>query len=338
MDQIKAAIIGCGAIYRNHADALKSSGIAHLAAVVDINEERAKVAASQYGCSYYTDYREMLKDSSIQVVHICTPHYLHASMSIEAMKAGKHVFTEKPMALDEAQAEEMIEKSKLYGKHLGVCFQNRCNNTSIKAKEMLSKGSLGKVLGAKGFVTWHRDEPYYTESGWRGSFKTEGGGVLINQAIHTIDLMQWLVGGVNEIKANVDTRLLDKVIEVEDTADATMYFNNGAVGLFYATNCYTTNSPVEVEIHCEKGRLSLVENDLYLIEGSTRTLLVTDKSEDPTYKSYWGVSHKTLIDKFYKSVATPGLCEYVTAEDGIETMKIINGIYKSSALGKKIRL
>jgi predicted dehydrogenase len=338
MNKLKVAIIGCGAIYKNHADALIDNNYAELKYVVDINESKAKEAAKLYNCEYLTDFQQILDNPEIDAIDICTPHYLHAPMAIAAMKAGKHVFTEKPMSIAVKEAEEMITVAKQYNRHLGVCFQNRFNSTTVKALEVLNSGTLGSVKGIKGFVTWIRDEKYYTESGWRGSFKTEGGGVLINQAIHTIDLMQWIGGGVEKLKANVDTRTLSQVIEVEDTADATIVFKNGAKGIFYCTNSYTTNSPVEIEIHCDKGNLHIIDEELYLVKDGKKENLATDKIGNNKYKSYWGLSHSILIAKFYEAVYNNDFSTYVSGEDGIATIKIIDAIYKSSAGHKWINL
>lgn len=334
MENIGVGIIGCGAIFGVHADAIANNPSVKLIAVADIMEEKAKTAAERYQCTYYTDYKEILGDSRINAIHICTPHYLHAPMAIEALNVGKHVMVEKPVALNVKQAWEMVEAARKNKKLLGVAFQNRFNNTSVKMKEILCEGRLGQIKGMKGLVTWHRDEPYYTQSGWRGKFATEGGGVLINQAIHTLDLMQWLAGEVEAIKGHVDTRVLDNVIEVEDTADATIYFKNGAVGLFYATNGYTTNSSVELEVHCEKGVLNIKDGNLTLTAGK-KTEHITDDHHNGKYKAYWGDSHKKLIDRFYHCIFNKDEKGYVAGEEGITALQMIECIYRSSAQNEK---
>lgn len=337
MKKLNAAIIGCGAIHQIHADAIQSSEHAQLYAVADIDEQKASKAGSQYHCKYYTDYKVMLENENIDVVHICTPHYLHAPMAVDAVKAGKHVLVEKPVALNVQQALHMLEEVKKHDRFVAVSFQNRYNNTSVKVKEILDSGQLGKILGIKGIVTWHRDVPYYTESGWRGRFETEGGGVLINQAIHTLDLMQWFGGEVEAIKGHVDTRVLDQVIEVEDTADATLYFKDGAVGVFYATNCHTTNSPVEIEIHCEKGTLRIVDGELLMLQDGRKECIASDH-HNGAYKDYWGTSHKKLIDHFYQCILEQDEEDYITAEQGIEALKLLKGIYDSSSKGEKMKI
>ncbi len=338
MKRLGAAIIGCGSIHGVHADAIEASELGRLVCVVDIDKQRAQASAAKYDCRWYVDYLEAINDDEVDVVHICTPHYLHASMAIEAVRAGRHVLVEKPVAISVSQAQEMAQESKKHGRYIGVCFQNRFNPESQKAKEIIDSGKIGAVRGIKGVVTWFRTKEYYTQSGWRGRFATEGGGVLINQAIHTLDLMQWLGGGVKAVKGNVSTYLLGDVIEVEDTADAVLFFKNGARGIFYATNCYTTNSPVEIEIDCEKATLRIYDGTLVMEQGKSRELLVTGKASETAYKSYWGRSHAVLIDEFYRAVLSDDPRHIISVEEGMESLKIIDGIYKSSSTGNVINI
>lgn len=329
-----AAIIGCGAIHSIHADALMSCSNTKLSAVVDIDSGKARESAERYNCKYYTGFDDILKDDCIDTVHICTPHYLHAGMAIAAMEHGKHVLVEKPMAITVADARRMIDVSKTTGKRLGVCFQNRYNTTSVKIKEIIESGNYGKVLGARAFVTWFRDEDYYTRSGWRGTWSKEGGGVLINQAIHTLDLLQWFLGDISKLKAKVDTTLLKNVIEVEDTAQASITFRNGAAALFYATNCYCTNSPIIIEIVLEAAVLRLEDNlVIKYANGSSEACEELDKSTG--IKAYWGSSHKALINEFYKELGE-GFSFAVDGIQGIKALEILNAIYKSDRTGEYV--
>lgn len=338
MEKVGAAVIGCGAIYGVHADALQESEYAKLLYVVDIREERAKKAADRYSCQWETDYRKILDNKDIQVIHVCTPHHLHAEMAIEGLKAGKHVLVEKPVTINVEQAKLMLKASKKYKGFLGVCFQNRYNPTSVVAKQILDSGELGKILGIKGIVTWSRDKEYYLSSGWRGSFNTEGGGVLINQSIHTLDLMQWFGGDVESIRGSVSTKYLGDAIEVEDTADAVINFKNGARGIFYATNCYTTNSPVELEIHCEKGTLTIRDGELIKSSDGVKQKIVDENNRSSPYKSYWGRSHATLIRHFYEAIRNSDPKGVISVEEGMKSLKIIDGIYKSASTGNRIRI
>lgn len=332
MTTLNSAIVGCGAISSTHGDAILRCKKAKLYAVCDIDRARLLAAADRYHCKSFADYHEMLSDESIDVVHLCTPHYLHAPMAISAMKAGKDVIVEKPMAISVPDAQEMINVSGQTGKRLGVCFQNRYNTTSLKLKEVLASGKAGKVLGGKAFITWRRDAAYYAKDAWRGTWDREGGGVLINQAIHTLDLLQWYMGEVEQIKASIATRLLDGVIEVEDTAEATIKFKNGAVVLFYATNCYCVDSPVEIELICEKATIRW-KDDLTIQYKNGETEHQTNVDKATGEKAYWGGGHKLLIEDFYDKLAGGQSFELDGAQ-GIKAVEIVSAIYKSSQVKK----
>lgn len=338
MESLGVAIIGCGAIHRVHADAISENGMGRILWFVDTKEERAKASAKKYGGKWCTNYQDVLKDPLVDVVHICTPHYLHSQMGIDAVEAGKHAFVEKPAAIDVESARMMLKKAEENNRLITISFQNRYNPSSIEAKKSIESGELGRVIGIKGLVTWSRDADYYIQSGWRGSFETEGGGVLINQSIHTLDLMQWLVGEVESIQGNVSTRTLGGVIEVEDTADATLHFKNGARGIFYATNSYTNDSPVEIEIHMEKGILRIYNGELIRIQEGKSESLVDENSDTSPYKSYWGKSHSTLIRDFYENLIEGKNKAIIPVEEGMESLKIIDGIYKSSSTGNRIKI
>lgn len=332
MAKLKTAIIGCGNIYRVHADVISKIEVADLVVVVDIKENRAKEAARLYGCNYYKDYKELL-NTDIDVVHICTPHFLHSSMAIKLMEAGIDVLVEKPLALNVKQGLEILKTTKNTGQRLGVVFQNRFNENSLRVKKILEDGSLGRIIGIKGIVTWFRDKDYYLQDKWRGRYETEGGGVLINQAIHTLDLLQWFAGEVKAVKGSVDTRVLDEIIEVEDTAEATLYFANGAIGLFYSTNCFTSNSPVEIEIHCEGGMLKLTGGELKIT--ASKNDLGFSEEKDVQYKSYWGSGHQKLIEGFYRDLIDNTDKNTINGEEGIETLRLIEGINYSSENSEK---
>ncbi len=330
MIRYNSAIAGCGAISSIHGDAITGCQNANLYAVCDIDRVKASKAADKYACKNFTDYETMLSDKSIDVIHICTPHYLHAPMAISAMKAGKNVLVEKPMAISVSDAQEMISVSGQTGKKLGICFQNRYNTTAQKTKEVLGAGKAGRVLGGKALVTWHRDEAYYRTGDWRGTWEKEGGGVLINQAIHTLDLLQWFMGDVERVRASVDTRMLDKVIEVEDTAEATIFFRNGAAALFYATNCYCVDSPVEIELVCEKATISL-KDDLTIRYKNGETEHAADVDKATGEKAYWGCGHKLLIEDFYSKLISGESFE-PDGTQGIKAIEIISAIYKNSRM------
>lgn len=335
MKSLNTAIIGCGNIYRVHADIVEKMNNINLKYVVDIKEERAKKAAEKYNCSYLTDYTELL-DKEINVVHVCTPHFLHSPMAVKFLKAGINVLVEKPLALNYKEGKKIIKAQKESSAKLGVCFQNRFNENNMRAKKILETGSLGKIKGIKGFVTWHRNKNYYLKDDWKGSYDKEGGGVLINQAIHTLDLIQWFVGPVRSVKGTVDTRVLEDVIEVEDTAEATLYFENNTVGLFYATNTFTDNSPIEIVIDCEKGNLRLFDNKLLVKQDDNIDCF--NENDRHNYKAYWGYGHQKLIKSFYNDLESKNNDIIINAKEGIKTLELIKAINISSDKRKKVYL
>ncbi|QUL58226.1 Gfo/Idh/MocA family oxidoreductase [Paenibacillus tritici] len=331
-----AAIIGCGAIAPLHARAIASIEDARLVTVVDSDPVQAAQSAQDYGCEGLTDYRELLERPDVHIVHVCTPHHQHAGMAVELLSAGKHVLTEKPMALDVPSARLMQAAAEKAAGQLGVVFQNRYNEPSVRIKEVIDSGSLGNLLCMKGVVTWTRSEEYYTNSSWRGRWATEGGGVLINQAIHTLDLLQWFGGGdLLSVKGSVTTDVLNEVIEVEDTAHACIDFKNKVRGLFYGTNAYQVNSPVELELVFEQGTLQQRRDSLYLWKDGLETLLCEPQTASTGGKSYWGSGHSRLIHDFYAHIRE-GRRFWIDGSEGIKALELIAEIYKSSGSRKRV--
>ena len=343
MKTINAAIIGCGAIHTCHAGAILQNPASRLQAIAECDVEKGQALAQQYQCAFYADYAEMLRDPHIDVVHICLPHYLHQEAILAALAAGKHVFTEKPAVLNPGEIKAVKKALTDSGRLLGVCYQNRLNPSSQKIHALLASGALGKMLSIKAVLTWSRGGTYYSQSPWRGHFATEGGSLLINQAIHTLDLMQWFGGGVRAIKGVVDSHFLGEVTENEDTAMASLILANGARGLFYASNCHSTDSPLLLEIHCENGLLQLHHNALWLISGENKTLLVSDHSPAGHGKSYWGDSHRQAINNFTHSVRSfqnRNLEDdnYTSLDEADISLKMVEAIYRSSQLRQWITL
>ncbi len=329
---LKSVIIGCGAISHTHINSINGNNLGKIIAVCDIVEERAKAVSAEAGCDkYYTDYKTMLTEcSEADVVHICTPHYLHAEMAIFALEHGFDVYLEKPCAMTPAEAKTIVEASERTGKKVCVSFQNRLVKTTAAAKRIISEGRLGKLLGMKGIVTWERSGKYYTESGWRGTWATEGGGVLMNQSIHTLDLLYCFGGKVKSVEGSVALRKNKGTIEVEDTAEATILFENGISAIFYATNCNVVTTPAELELILEKGRLLISNDILYEItDGHLRE--AAENTGAAVGKSVWGSGHTLMIGNFYK-VLRGEQAEYCDITDAYQVLEIIEKIYETSPL------
>lgn len=301
MSTLRSAIVGCGCIHHSHVKGIDSTDRSKLVAVCDIDKEKADNAAEKNECKVFYSFDDLMEYGEFDVLHICTPHYLHAEMAITALNKGKHVLTEKPLAISSLDAERMCKTAKEKGLYLGVCFQNRYNQSTDYIKEILDSDRLGKIKGVKAMVIWDRSEEYYCSGVWRGKIATEGGGVLINQAIHTLDLVQWFVNSkVTDIKASISTKRLYDCVETEDTADALITFENGVKAIFFASLCSVENSPVYLEIMCDKGKIVL--SDKLLIKELGKDDLILDINRPKGEKAYWGEGHNRLIEEFYKSI------------------------------------
>lgn len=336
MSTLKVAIIGCGNIFPMHAQSIVSRSDAELVAVCDVKEERAIEKAKIYGCNYYTDYLEMFEKESLDVVHICLPHYLHAPVTIDAAKRKLHILTEKPMAIHYEDAVEMIETAKDNDVVLGVIFQNRYNPGSQLIKSMLDNGELGAIKSGKLSVTWDRSDEYYQNSDWKGTWEKEGGGVIIDQAIHTMDLMRWFVNSeLKYVDATISNRA-HEIIEVEDAAEGVIAYTNGVVTAFHAINYYTYDSPVEIELHCENGIAKMLADKGSVLLNDGRQFIADNNPQETFHyengvKGYWGVSHVKQINNFYDRLLNDATLD-ITAEDALKTQKLVCAIYES---GKK---
>ncbi len=327
--RIGVAVVGCGGISAVHLQALSRMEDVRVAACCDILQEKADKAAAPFGASSLTDWRRLVGQDGIDFVHLCTPHHLHAPLAIEFLRAGQTVLTEKPMAHEEADMDALIAADN---GRVGVVFQNRYNECAQRARAMLADGSLGKLIGLRGAVCWKRTPPYYTQSGWRGTWATEGGGSLINQAIHTLDLVQWMGGPVATIAGRVSTDSLQGVIEVEDTAHAFLRFESGATGIFYSTNAHAYDAPVEVEMVFEQGKLLIRGEALYRETDAGLEALVAQNTAGTVGKSYWGHGHAALIRDFYDCMKT-GRRFFIDAAEGAKALRLLKRLYKASASG-----
>lgn len=327
---MKIAIVGCGGIARVHAGSINQNEH-QIIAFADIKKERAESFSKEFTdgkAAVYESFDEMLAKESFDILHICTPHYLHVPMAIAGLKKGVHVFSEKPPAISREQFAELKKAASESGKQLGICFQNRYNQSVQKARELIASGECGELKAARGFVTWSRDSAYYTESGWRGSLKTEGGGSLINQSIHTLDLMTLFMGRAEEAEASISNHHLKGVIEVEDTMEAFVRYEKG-VGLFYCTTAFSTNAPIILELHCEKKMLRIEGDTLTLIENENVQTSVKMEDREALGKGYWGTGHKACINDYYRAIQA-GECAPIGISQIENTFTLMMDLYDSA--------
>ena len=318
-------IVGYGAIGPIHAKALEKVENACLYAVCDIDAAKRKECVDTYQVKEYEDYDTMLQDSRIDSVHICIPHYLHFEMIKKALAAGKDVVVEKPVTMTREQFKELETLEGV--ERVCVVFQNRLNPCVQKLKSLIEDKSLGDVLGARGVLTWYRSKEYYESDEWRGKWSTEGGGVLINQAIHTLDYFCYLLGKVTDVKAHMSNDSLEQVIEVEDTVTARLEFASGITGVFYATNGYFKNSTPIFEVTFEKGTALYLNRTLW-INGQ---VVATDDAPE-VGKTYWGSGHVGLLKRYYDEE------KYFTVKDAENTMETVFAMYDSAKHGGRMTI
>lgn len=243
---LRFAIFGAGNIAPIHATAIKYTPDAELTAVVTRNAERGRAFVDQYGGKWFADYRDVLAHDDVDVVSICTPHDLHAPMTIDAARAGKHILVEKPMAISTAECDAMIDACNKTGVTLCVFFQMRFDPLTQKLKSLIDTGKLGRLIWNSTTALWYRTDEYYRSGSWRGKWAHEGGGVLINQGVHVIDLMLYLTGMPARITAQM--RTLNHQIEVEDGALAMLEYPDNRLGLIQATVAAYPGYPERLEI------------------------------------------------------------------------------------------
>src|SRR6266480_1638974 len=256
--KLQFGIIGCGVIGRIHAEAITSSPDAQLGAVADSIPERAQKLAEAFHVTPYSDFQEMLADEQLDVVDICTPSGQHGEEACEVMRSGRHVIIEKPMDIRRAAIEEMLRVQQETGVKLAVISQHRFDPDTIKVHDLVEAQAFGRLVLGNALVPWWRSQAYYDSGAWRGTWELDGGGVLMNQSIHSIDLLQWLMGPVKSIFAYTDT--LVHRVETEDVAVAVLRFANGALGTIAATTGAYPGMGTRIELHGDKGS-AVIEDD-----------------------------------------------------------------------------
>ncbi len=335
----KVSLVGCGNISKTHLPILSNLDGVHLSSVCDEIPERANKAAKEYKCRAFFDFETMLREDDPDCVHICTPHYLHVEMARSALSKGINVLCEKPLAISGESLSLLRKTAAESGAVLGVCFQNRYNEAVIKAKEIIESKEFGKLLAARGNVSWFRNSEYYSDS-WHGKLSKEGGGVLVNQAIHTADLLRYLVGSdVETIEAHVFNDSLKNICEVEDTAVVRYEFKNGIIGILNATNAFSLNADVTLDFYFEHGdRLHIEGLELYRIKDDGSFEKLTENSKDNFHgKSYWGNGHFALIRDFYLCLKEKRNFTIDAFEGGKATEEFL-AAYQSSKSGKSVKV
>jgi len=328
-----AAVIGCGDVSIVHLEAIEAVAEGQLIAVCDTDPITAAAVARDRAVVSFTDHRQMLHALRPDVVHICTPHDQHAQVAIDCLEAGANVIVEKPLAHNASEAERIIDAADRHrGVKIGVCLQNRYNATTQAARALLASNELGAVVGGSATVMWHRTPDYYRTKSWRGQVRRSGGGVLINQAIHTLDLLQWLVGDVALVRGRADRYGFDDdLLDIEDTAHIVLDHQSGARSVLFATVANVIDSPVTLEIVTEHAVL-LIRGDLTVTYADGRVEVVAERQARSKGRGYWGVSHELLIADFYRHLDDPEPF-WISPLEAAKSLQIIEQIYALSGQG-----
>lgn len=336
---VRIGIVGCGRISASHFEAIsKIDGLA-LSAACDVVESRAREAGEKWGVPWFTNYETMLAEANCDAVAIATPSGLHPAQGILAARAGKHVISEKPMAITLASADALVKACDDAGVQLFVVKQNRLNATVQLVKRALDKGRFGRLFLANTTVHWTRPQEYYDQAPWRGTWEFDGG-AFMNQASHYVDLMQWLVGPVESVIAKTAT--LSRRIEAEDTGAAVLKFRNGALGVIEVTMLtYPKNLEGSFTLIGEKGTVKIGGTAVNKIENWSFADTDPDDAEvervntDPP--SVYGFGH----EPYYRNVLRVIRGEAVPDTDGRggrKSLELILGIYESAKTGREVPL
>ena len=328
---VRAAVVGCGDISAVHLAAIDTMADVELVAVADTDADVGSATGDRWGVASFADHRALLDATHPDVVHVCTPHDQHADPVVDALVAGVDVVMEKPVAHTLEQAERVVAAAAQHPeRHVAVCLQNRYNATVQHARALINSGAVGAVLGGSASVLWHRTPDYYAAKPWRGQRVRSGGGVLINQAIHTLDLLQWLVGEVTHVEGRCGTYVLADVIDVEDTAQIVLDHASGARSVFFATNAHVVDAPVTLDLVTERARLS-IRGDLTVTWDDGRVETVPERRATSVGRDYWGVSHELLVANFYAQ-RTSSETFWIGPAQALPAQRILAEVYRLSGV------
>ena len=353
---LRTALIGCGKVGHLHARALQSLPEAHFVAVCGRDAERTQAFAREYGVSAFTDLTEMIERARVQVLLVCTPHPQHAAPTIAAAERGVHVLVEKPLASSLADCDAMLRAARTSGVTLGTMSQRRFYAPCQRLKRAIDEGKIGNpILGVVAMYGW-RDAAYYASDPWRGTWAGEGGGVLVNQAPHQLDLLLWYLGPVAEL-SGMWANLNHPTIEVEDTAVANVRFRSGALGSIVVSNSQNPALYGRVGVHGSNGASLGVQtdggamfiagvtgigeppfNDVWTVPGEAGQLAAWQAADRAFFESVELTTyyHARQITEFLRAVGE-GRPPLVTGVDGRATVELFEAIYRSQQTGATVR-
>jgi UDP-N-acetyl-2-amino-2-deoxyglucuronate dehydrogenase len=350
-EKFRFGIIGCGVIAPTHADALATLPDAELVAVVDTDPEKALKIAQKYHVTAYTDIQEMLDKEQLDVVDVCTPSGMHGEHACQVMRAGCHVIIEKPMEITRPRIEEMLQVQRETGRKLAVISQHRFDEATQQVHELVEQRAFGRLVLGNAAVPWWRSQQYYDSGAWRGTWALDGGGILMNQSIHSIDLLQWLMGRVKTIRAYTDT--LVHQMETEDVAVAILRFENGALGTITATTGAYSGIGTRIEVCGDRGSAVIESDRLSFLslhqEGEEvsayglspkKFKLQADKPAGGTASNPAALNastHAQQIADMLRAIREDGT-PLVDGHAGRHPVEIILGVYEAARTGQEVTL
>lgn len=340
--KLKIGIIGIGTIADVHAQAINASDNMELLSAYSRNKENVLRFSKKYNIQGFTDWNKFINDQELDVVSICTPNGTHLDYGEKAAEAKKHVIVEKPIEVTLERAQKLINACKKNDVQLAIIYQSRFMDNMQELKDLLDNNGLGKLFMGDAYIKWYRSQAYYDSGAWRGTIELDGGGVLINQAIHTVDLLQWLMGDVDTIYGQTGT--FTHNLECEDNAVATLRYKNGAIGVIQASTSVQPSQSRKIEIHGEKGSV--------LIDGDKVTISLAgelSKKENSTTKELSGAGSSSPMDGFsfdahqrqFDAIANAirnNEIPPVSGEESLRSLAIVLGIYESARTNTKIHL
>lgn len=342
MAKIRFGVVGCGGMGSGHMRNMQSDDICELVAVCDIDEEAAQSRGEYFGVPWCNDYHELVDREDVDAVLVATPHYVHPQVTIYALEQGKPTVSEKPIAATVSAADAMVEAAKRTGTPFGVMYQSRTEAMWRAAHKIVAEGRLGEIYRTMMVYADWRSQAYYDSAGWRATWAGEGGGVLMNQAPHSIDRFTWLGGLPTKVKAT--TSIKNHVIEVEDVAAATLEYDNGAVGYIY---CSTTELPLTeiMEFAGEKGKLQVVGQDIRFWEIPDGVKAFSDSTDQmwgraeiievPVELTDCESGHIAILRNFARHL-TEGEALIAPGIEGIKTVEMINAVILSGKTGEEV--
>lgn len=345
---VRIGIVGCGMISEFQTLAIRQLDHAEVAGYFDTVPDRADARSREFGARHYHELDDMLRDPAIDAISICTPSGVHLDPAVAAASAGKHVMVEKPIEITVDRCDRIIQACKKTGVILGAIFPRRFQESSLALKEAIRVGRFGNIVLADVAIRWWRSQDYYDTGGWKGTWKLDGGGALMNQGIHGIDLLQWLMGGIQSVAGFMDTRA-HTGIEVEDVATAAVRFKNGALGTIAGTTGAWPGTKIRIEV-CGSGGHVILEDEVIekwtFADEKTEDEEIREKlgprgglsgggASDPKAIDYEG--HRRNFEDFVGAIRE-GTTPRVDGSEGRHAVEVITSIYRSAKEGGVIQL